>query len=85
MPASERVPYFDTIVRVVLAVYIAVLPFKSLLIVERNGFILLLGLLVVWSVINRRLFYSRTPYDMVLLAFVVVGWTDDPIFRGSAL
>jgi O-antigen ligase len=76
MPASERVPYFDTIVRVVLAVYIAVLPFKSLLIVERNGFILLLGLLVVWSIINRRLFYSRTPYDMVLLAFVLwVGLT----------
>ena len=46
MPSSERVPYFDTIIRVVLAVFIAVLPFKPLLIVERNGFILLLGLLV---------------------------------------
>jgi hypothetical protein len=76
MPSSERVPYFDTIVRVVLAVYIAVLPFKSLLVVERNGFILLLGLLVGWCVINRRLFYSRTLYDMLLLAFVVwVGLT----------
>jgi hypothetical protein len=76
MPSSERVPYFDMVVRVVLAVYIVVLPFKSLLIVERNGFILLLGLLVGWSAINRRLFYSRTPYDMVLLAFVVwVGLT----------
>ena len=76
MPSSERVPYFDTIVRVVLAVYIAVLPFKSLLVVERNGFILLLGLLVGWCVTNRRLFYSRTPYDMLLLAFVVwVGFT----------
>jgi len=76
IPSSERVPYFDTIVRVVLAVYIAVLPFKSLLVVERNGFILLLGLLVGWCAINRRLFYSRTPYDMLLLAFVVwVGLT----------
>ena len=76
MPSSERVPYFDTIVRVVLAVYIAVLPFKGLLVVERNGFILLLGLLVGWCAINRRLFYSRTPYDMLLLAFVVwVGLT----------
>ena len=55
MPSSERVPYFDMLVRVVLAVYIAVLPFKSLLIVERNGFILLLGLLVGWSALNRRL------------------------------
>ena len=76
MPSSERVPYFDTIIRVVLAVYIAVLPFKPLLIVERNGFILLLGLLLGWCAINRRLFYSRTPYDMLLLAFVVwVGLT----------
>ena len=76
MPSSERAPYFDTLIRVVLAVFIAVLPFKSLLIVERNGFILLLGLLVVWCVINRRLFYSRTPYDFLLLSFVVwVGLT----------
>jgi O-antigen ligase len=76
MPSSERVPYFDTVVRVALAVYIAVLPFKSLLVVERNGFILLLGLLVGWCAINRRLFYSRTPYDILLLAFVVwVGLT----------
>ena len=76
MPSSERVSYFDTLVRVALAVYIAVLPFKSLLVVERNGFILLLGLLVGWCVINRRLFYSRTAYDMLLLAFVVwVGLT----------
>jgi O-antigen ligase len=76
VPSSERVPYFDTVIRVVLVIYIAVLPFKSLLVVERNGFILLLGLLVVWCVVNRRLFYSRTPYDMLLLAFVVwVGLT----------
>ena len=75
-PSSERVPYFDTLVRVVLAVYIAVLPFKSLLVVERNGFILLLGLLIVWCVMNRRLFYSRTPYDLPLIAFVLwVGLT----------
>jgi hypothetical protein len=76
MPSSERVPYFDTIIRVVLAIYITVLPFKSLLVVERNGFILLLGLLVGWCAINRRLFYSRTAYDTLLLAFVVwVGLT----------
>ncbi len=76
MLSSERVPYFDTLVRVVLAVYIAVLPFKSLLVVERNGFILLLGLLVGWCAINRRLFYSRTAYDALLLAFFVwVGLT----------
>lgn len=76
MSSSERVPYFDTIIRVVLAVYISVLPFKTLLVVERNGFILLLGLLVGWCVANWRLFSSRTPYDMPLLAFVLwVGLT----------
>jgi O-antigen ligase len=76
MASSERMPYLDTLVRVVLAVYIAVLPFKGLLVVERNGFLLLLGLLVGWCVVNRRLFYSQTPYDMLLLAFVVwVGLT----------
>jgi hypothetical protein len=72
LSSSERVPYFDTLIRAVLVIYIAVLPFKSLLVVERNGFILLLGLLVGWCAINRRMFYSRTPYDMVLLGFV--GW-----------
>ena len=76
MPSSGRVPHFDTLIRMVLAVYIAVLPFKSLLVVERNGFIVLLGLLVVWCAINRRLFYSRTAYDALLLAFVIwVGLT----------
>ena len=76
MQLSRMADYFDVIIRVVLAVYIAVLPFKSLLIVERNGFIFLLGLLVGWCVVNRRLFYSRTSYDMLLLAFVVwVGFT----------
>ena len=76
MQPSDRMAHFDAIIRVVLAVFIAVLPFKSLLIVERNGFLVLLGLLAVWSIINRRFFYSRTPYDMLLLAFVVwVGLT----------
>src|SRR5262247_1804134 len=76
MPSSERAPYFDTLVRVVLGIYIAVLPFKSLLVLERNGFLLLLGLLVVWCAVNRRLFYSRTPYDLPLLALVIwVGLT----------
>ncbi len=76
MRSSERVPYFDAIIRMVLALYIAVLPFKSLLIVERNGFIFLLVLLVVWCIANRGFFSSRTPYDMLLLAFVVwVGLT----------
>ena len=76
MQSFRMADYFDAIIRVVLAVYIGVLPFKSLLIVERNGFILLLCLLVGWCVLNRRFFYTQTPYNMLLLAFVVwVGLT----------
>ena len=76
MQSFGKVTYFDAIIRVVLAVYVAVLPFKSLLIVERNGFIFLLGLLVGWCVLNRRFFYSQTPYNMLILVFVVwVGFT----------
>ena len=76
MQSSQRMANSDTIIRAVLAVWIAVLPFKSLLIVQRNGFILLLVLLVGWCIVNQRFFYSRTPYDMLLLAFVVwVGFT----------
>ncbi len=76
MESSDRMAHFDAIIRVVLAVYIAVLPFKVLLMLERNGFILLLGLLAGWCAVNRRIFYSRTPYDLLLLAFVVwVGFT----------
>ena len=76
MQSFGRATYFDTIIRVVLAVYIAVLPFKALLILERNGFIFLLGLLVGWCILNQRFFYSQTPYDMPLLVFVLwVGLT----------
>jgi putative inorganic carbon (HCO3(-)) transporter len=76
MPASGRVPRLDAILRFVLVVYIAVLPFTPLFRVERTGFLVLLGLLAGWCVANRDLFYSRTPYDMLLLAFVAwVGFT----------
>lgn len=43
---SKRAAYFDTIIRVVQAIYIAVLPFTPLFRVERTGFLVLLGLLV---------------------------------------
>lgn len=76
MVSSERVPYFDAIIRVVLMVYVGALFFHPLLSVQRNGFILLLGLLVGWCVANQRLFHTQTPYDRVLLVFVVwVGFT----------
>jgi len=64
--------YLEKTIRFILLLYIAVLPFKSLLILERNGFLVLLGLLAVWCVVNRRLFYRPTPFDLPLAAFV--GW-----------
>lgn len=68
--------YLDTAIRTVLLSYIAVLPFKGLLVFERNGFLLLLALLVVWCLLNGRLFYRKSPYDGPLLAFLLwVGLT----------
>lgn len=70
MMAYGRIPALDIVVRAVLGIYIAVLPFKQLLVVERNGFLVLLVLLALWCNINRRLFYSQTPYDLLLLSFI---------------
>lgn len=66
----------EAMIRAVLVAYVASLPFKSLLVIERNGFLLLLGLLLAWCLVNRRLFYQRTPYDVPLLMFTLwVGFT----------
>jgi O-antigen ligase len=73
---SLTTPGLDRLIRGLLLVYIVALPFKSLLFVERNGFLLLMALLAVWSTVNRRHFFSRTPVDIPLLAFVAwVGLT----------
>ena len=60
----------DTIIRGRLYVYTFSLPFKDLLFVERNGFILLVVLLLLWCGVNQRYFFTRTPIDLQLLAFV---------------
>src|SRR5262245_9917160 len=62
----------DSFIRGLLLIYIAALPFKNLLVIERNGFLVLLGLLAIWCLANRRLFYRPTPFDVPLAAFV--GW-----------
>lgn len=62
----------DSFIRGLLLIYIAALPFKNLLVIERNGFLVLLGLLAVWCLANRRLFYRPTPFDLPLATFV--GW-----------
>ena len=73
---SAVLPNLDRIIRGLLYVYIFSLPFKRLLFIERNGFIILIVLLVLWCVVNRRHFFLRTPIDIPLLAFVAwVGFT----------
>ena len=65
-----------TLISVVLIGYVAVLPFTRLLFFERHGFLVLLVLLTLWCLLNRRLFYVQTPYDMIIVAWVVwIGFT----------
>src|SRR6059036_1713461 len=69
-------PNLDRIIRGLLYVYIFSLPFRRLLFIERNGFIILIVLLVLWCVVNRRHFFLRTPIDLPLLTFIAwVGFT----------
>ena len=58
-------------IRALLFVYIASLPFPKLLFIERHAFIVLMGLLVIWSVVNKRLWFVPTPIDAPLLAWVI--------------
>ena len=67
---ADALPNLDTIIRGLLYVYIFCLPFNRLLFVERNGFIILVVLLALWCVVNRRHFFTRTPLDLPLLAFI---------------
>src|SRR5438132_3633307 len=76
MAATSVLPNLDRIIRGLLYVYVFSLPFKSLLFLERNGFIILIVLLVLWCAANRRHFFLRTPIDLPFLAFVAwVGFT----------
>lgn len=73
---SAALPNLDSIIRGLLCVYLFSLPFKALLFFERNGFIILIVLLVLWCAVNQRHFFSRTPIDLPLIAFVLwVGFT----------
>jgi O-antigen ligase len=67
---SVALPNLDGIIRGLLYVYVLSLPFKHLLFVERNGFIILVVLLLLWCAVNRRHFFTRTPIDIPLIAFV---------------
>lgn len=64
-------PNLDRIIRGILFLYCFSLPFEKLLFLERSGFIILVVLIVFWCVVNRRLFFSKTPLDIPLLALVV--------------
>src|SRR5207245_10532943 len=75
-PPSPVLPKLDRIIPGLLYFYIFSLPFKRLLFIERNGFIILCVLLVLWCAVNRRHFFLRTPIDLPLLAFIAwVGFT----------
>src|SRR5689334_8168040 len=63
--------YFPVFIRSLILGYVALLPFTPLRLVERNGFLVLLASLALWCVFNRKLFFTRTPYDTLLLAFVL--------------
>jgi len=67
---SVALPNLDSIIRGLLYVYIVSLPFKRLLFVERNGFLILIALLVLWCAVNQRHFFIRTPIDLPVLAFI---------------
>jgi O-antigen ligase len=72
----RSLPNLDRIIRGLLLVYVFSLPFKGLFFIERNGFLILLVLLVVWCVVNRDHFFRRTSIDIPLAAFVLwVGLT----------
>jgi hypothetical protein len=68
--ATEILPNLERIIRGLLYVYIFSLPFPQLLFIERNGFIILVFLLVLWCAVNRRHFFMRTPVDLPLVALV---------------
>jgi len=73
---TSVLPNLDSIIRGLLCLYIFSLPFKRLLFLERNGFIILIVLLALWCAVNRRHFFLRTPIDLPLIAFVAwVGFT----------
>ncbi len=69
--SSSLLQSLDQTIRMVLGVYIFSLPFSGLLFIERNVFILLVALLIIWCVVNKGHFFSHTPIDLPLVAFVV--------------
>jgi putative inorganic carbon (HCO3(-)) transporter len=69
--SSPLVQGLDQTIRMVLGLYIFSLPFSGFLFIERNGFILVVALMTIWCAVNRRHFFSRTPIDLPLAAFVV--------------
>lgn len=73
---SITLPKLERIIRGLLLVYVFALPFKGLLVIERNGFLLLLVLIGIWCAVRGKLFFLRTPFDLPLLAFLAwVGLT----------
>lgn len=73
---TGRRPDLDDLIRGVLYAFVCSLPFTALLVVERNGFLVLLVLLAWWCARRRGVFLIRTPFDRPIAAFVLwVGFT----------
>jgi putative inorganic carbon (hco3(-)) transporter len=64
-------PTVDAFVRAALLLWVLSLPFVSLLSIQRTGFLIVIGCLALWCVVNRQLFLVRTPVDMPLLCMIV--------------
>lgn len=63
-------PYLEPIIYGLFFLYVFSLPVRQLLIVERNGFIVIVVLLVLWCVIRKCHFFTRTAIDVPLVMFV---------------
>ena len=62
----------DNIIRGIFYVYCFSLPFKSLLFVERIGFIILTCLVIVWCLLRKR--FLVIPLQIALPVSVFIGW-----------
>ncbi len=73
-PLAQRL--FHAFICSLLLGYVALLPFTPLRLIERNGFLVLLGSLALWCLFNRKVFYAKTPFDrMILVLLLWIGIT----------
>jgi len=67
----KRLPNLDQAIRGLLYLFVFSLPFSGLLLISRNGFIVLVAFLMIWCVVKRGHFFRRTPIDVPLAVLVL--------------